>query len=141
MSSSEAEKLLYRQLVLTSSADAINQIESVIEEIKSELDVKADVYGNMMVAVTEAVNNGILHGNGGDESKKVFVDFEVKNQFRLCVKVRDEGSGFDPDSLSDPTAPENLENIGGRGVFLMQHLSDEISFSDEGRQVEMLFNI
>lgn len=141
MSSSEAEKLLYRQLVLTSSADAINQIESVIEEIKSELDVKADVYGNMMVAVTEAVNNGILHGNGGDESKKVFVDFEVKNQFRLCVRVRDEGPGFDPDSLSDPTAPENLENIGGRGVFLMQHLSDEISFSDEGRQVEMRFNI
>lgn len=141
MSSSEAQKLLYRQLVLTSSTDAINQIESVIEEIKSELDVKADVYGNMMVAVTEAVNNGILHGNGGDESKKVFVDFEVKNQFRLFVKVRDEGPGFDPDSLSDPTAPENLENIGGRGVFLMQHLSDEISFSDEGRQVEMRFNI
>lgn len=141
MSSPEAEKLLYRQLVLTSSADAINQIESVIEEIKSELDVKADVYGNMMVAVTEAVNNGILHGNEGDESKKVYVDFEVKNQFRLSVTVRDEGSGFDPDSLSDPTAPENLENIGGRGVFLMQHLSDEITFSDEGRQVQMLFNI
>lgn len=141
MSSPEAEKLLYRQLVLSSSTDAISQIESVVDEIKSELDVKADVYGNMMVAVTEAVNNGILHGNGGDETKKVYVDFEVKNQFRLSVKVRDEGPGFDPDSLSDPTAPENLENIGGRGVFLMQHLSDEISFSDEGRIVEMIFNI
>lgn len=141
MSSPEAEKLLYRQLVLSSSTDAISQIESVVDEIKSELDVKADVYGNMMVAVTEAVNNGILHGNGGDETKHVYVDFEVKNQFRLSVKVRDEGPGFDPDSLSDPTAPENLENIGGRGVFLMQHLSDEISFSDEGRIVEMIFNI
>lgn len=141
MSSPEAEKLLYRQLVLSSSTDAISQIESVVDEIKSELDVKADVYGNMMVAVTEAVNNGILHGNGGDETKKVYVDFEVKNQFRLSVKVKDEGPGFDPDSLSDPTAPENLENIGGRGVFLMQHLSDEISFSDEGRIVEMIFNI
>ncbi len=141
MSSPDTEKLLQRQLVLSSSSDAIHEVESIIDEIRSEFDVKEDVYGNMMVAITEAVNNGIHHGNKGDQSKSVFVHFEMKNHFRLIVRVRDEGSGFDPASLLDPTAPENIENIGGRGVFLMQHLSDEIEFSDEGRQVEMTFNI
>lgn len=141
MSSPDTEKLLQRQLVLSSSSDAIHEVESIIDEIRSEFDVKEDVYGNMMVAITEAVNNGIHHGNKGDQSMSVFVHFEMKNHFRLIVRVRDEGSGFDPASLLDPTAPENIENIGGRGVFLMQHLSDEIEFSDEGRQVEMTFNI
>ncbi len=59
----------------------------------------------------------------------------------MRVRVKDEGKGFDPNSLPDPTAPENIENIGGRGVFLMTHLSDSIEFEDDGRQVEMTFNI
>lgn len=141
MSSPDTEKLLFRQLLLNSSSDAIQEVESIVDEIRSELDVKEDVYANMMVAITEAVNNGIYHGNQGDPEKLVTVDFEMKTQFRLMVRVTDQGPGFDPDALSDPTAPENLENLGGRGVFLMQHLSDEIHFLDEGRQVEMWFNI
>lgn len=141
MSSPDTEKLLFRQLLLNSSSDAIQEVESIVDEIRSELDVKEDVYANMMVAITEAVNNGIYHGNQGDPEKQVTVDFEMKTQFRLMVRVTDQGPGFDPDALSDPTAPENLENLGGRGVFLMQHLSDEIHFLDEGRQVEMWFNI
>lgn len=141
MNSPEAEKLIFKQLVLHTNPDGIHQVEGVIEEIRSDLNVKEDVYGNMMVAVTEGVNNAILHGNKNDASKKVFVDFEMKHEFRLIVRIRDEGEGFDPDNLADPTAPENLENIGGRGVFLMRHLSDEISFQQDGRQVEMIFNI
>ena len=140
-SSTDTPKLLYKQLELESKPEVIHMIETVIDEIKAELEFKEDVYGNVMVAVTEAVNNSIFHGNKGDESKKVFLDFEMRNQYRLIVRIRDEGKGFDPLALNDPTAPENIENIGGRGVFLMEHLSDQISFSDEGRQVEMIFNI
>jgi serine/threonine-protein kinase RsbW len=94
-----------------------------------------------MVAITEAVNNSIYHGNRGDFSKWVFIRCAALNPYRILIAVEDQGSGFDPDSLPDPTAPENLENPGGRGVFLMRHLSDEIKFHNEGRRVEMVFNI
>lgn len=141
MSSTETQKLLYKQLTLPTSPDIIHKVETVVDEIKAELEFKEDVYGNVMVAVTEAVNNSVYHGNKEDKSKKIYIKFETHNQYRLVIKVRDEGPGFDPKSLPDPTAPENLENIGGRGVFLMEHLSDELSFSEDGREVEMVFNI
>lgn len=137
----DTASMLSRQLELASSPNVIHLIETVVDEIKSEFDFKEDVYGNVMVAVTEAVNNSIYHGNDGDESKKVYVSFEMKNPYRLLVKVRDEGPGFDPKSLADPTAPGNIDKIGGRGVFLMEHLSDELKFAEDGRQVEMVFNI
>lgn len=133
--------MLSKQLELASTPNVIHLIETVVDEIKAELNFKEDVYGNVMVAVTEAVNNSIFHGNRGDESKKVYVSFEMKNPYRLLVRVRDEGIGFDHKGLADPTAPENIDKIGGRGVFLMEHLSDELSFVDDGRQVEMVFNI
>lgn len=141
MSSSTNTSLLYKQLVLESKPDIIHLVENVVDQIKQELEFKEDVYGNVMVAVTEAVNNSVIHGNGSNEAKKVFIDFEMKNQYRLIVRVRDEGEGFDPGSLDDPTSPENVINIGGRGVFLMKHLSDQLRFEDDGRLVEMVFNI
>ncbi|MEO0897407.1 MAG: ATP-binding protein [Bacteroidota bacterium] len=140
-SPSETRKLLYKQLILPSSHDIIHDVEAVIDEIRAELEFKEDVYGNVMVAVTEAVNNAVFHGNKEDGNKKVFIDFEVINKYRLVVRVKDEGIGFDPNALPDPTAPENIVNIGGRGVFLMQQLSDELNFSDDGRVSEMVFNI
>ena len=140
-SSTETKKSLLKKLELETRPDVIHDIEVAIEEIKEKLNFQDDVYGNVMVAVTEAINNSIYHGNKEDQSKKIYLDFEMKNEYRLLVRVKDEGEGFDPDALADPTAPENLENIGGRGVFLMQHLADEIKFTDEGRVVEMCFNI
>ncbi|TAE51000.1 MAG: ATP-binding protein [Bacteroidetes bacterium] len=133
--------MLYKRLELPSTSDAIHKVEALIEEIAQDLDVKEDVYGNIMVAVTEAVNNSIIHGNKQDESKKVFVDIAMRHPYRLTIQVTDEGPGFNPESLPDPTAPENIENIGGRGVFLMRHLSDELSFHDDGKTAQMIFNI
>jgi serine/threonine-protein kinase RsbW len=140
-SSANLRPMIYRQLALPSIPSAIHEVETVVEEIRQELEFKDDVYANIMVALTEAVNNSIIHGNKSDESKKVYMEFEIPNDYRLLVRVHDEGIGFNPDDLPDPTAPENVDKIGGRGVFLMCELSDEIFFSEDGRQVEMIFNI
>lgn len=136
-----AEARMVKELEISSSPENIQKVERFIEQIRADWDFKDDVYGNVMVAITEAVNNSIYHGNKTDAGKSVWIRCQAINRFRIMVAVEDEGTGFDPNSLPDPTAPENLENPGGRGVFLMTHLSDEINFSDDGRKVEMIFNI
>ncbi len=140
-SSANLRPMIYKQLALPSTVESITEVEAVIEEIRQELKVKADVYANIMVALTEAVNNSIIHGNDSDASKKVYVEFEIPNNYRLLIRVHDEGVGFEPGMLPDPTAPDNVGKIGGRGVFLMEQLSDQIFYTDNGRQVEMIFNI
>lgn len=132
---------MQKELVIPSDPAKILLVEKFIEEIKAELEFKDDVYGNVMVAITEAVNNSILHGNQSNIQKSVFITAQTLNPYRLTVEVKDEGTGFNPDQLNDPTSPEFLENPGGRGVFLMRHLADEINFLDDGRIVQMIFNI
>lgn len=130
-----------KELIIPSQPDCIRKVEEFIDEIRSALEFREDVYGNVMVAITEAVNNSIHHGNSLDSQKTVTIRCEALNVFRLKVEVLDEGPGFDPDLLKDPTSEENLEKPGGRGVFLMRNLADEISFTDQGRRVQMIFNI
>lgn len=137
----QAETRMRKELVIKSDPDNIYLVEEFIEEVRSELEFKDDVYGNVMIAITEAVNNSIVHGNDGDSTKSVTIQCEAKNPYRLIVAVEDEGKGFDPDALPDPTAPENLGNPGGRGVFLMRNLADGITFKNDGKRVEMSFNI
>ncbi len=139
--SSQAQTRMLKELVIKSTPDNIYQVEEFIEEVRNSLEFKDDVYGNVMVAITEAVNNSIIHGNKGDSSKNVTILCHTQNPYRLLVAVEDEGDGFNPDDLPDPTAPENIEKAGGRGVFLMRTLSNEITFENEGRRVEMIFNI
>lgn len=125
---------------IVSQPESINIIEKVIDDIRTEFDVKEECYGNMLVAVTEAVNNAIQHGNKYDPMKMVNVSYEIDND-RIAFVIKDEGVGFDFYNLPDPTAPENLEKPTGRGVFLMKHLADQIIFSDQGKVVELYFNI
>lgn len=121
-----------------SISENIRMIESFIDNAKERFHLDDDIYGNIMIAVTEAVNNAIKHGNGNDKNKNVFLSL-ILNDSMIKFVVQDEGSGFNYDSLPDPTAPENLEKPGGRGIFLMKHLSDEVAFKDHGRIVELSF--
>ena len=91
-SSTETKKSLLKKLELETRPDVIHDIEVAIEEIKEKLNFQDDVYGNVMVAVTEAINNSIYHGNKEDQSKKIYLDFEMKNDYRLLVRVKDEGA-------------------------------------------------
>ena len=102
------------------------------------LKLNEDHYGNILIAVTEAVNNAIIHGNGNNEDKKVKVDVET-GEDRVVFIVADEGSGFDFNNLPDPTAPENIEKPDGRGIFLMKNLSDEVNFDLNGSKVSITF--
>jgi len=118
----------------------IRMIESFIDNAKEKFNLDDDIYGHIMIAVTEAVNNAIKHGNSNNLAKNVLLSLILQdNMIRFTVK--DEGSGFDFDNLPDPTAPENLEKPGGRGIFLMKHLSDEVEFKENGSMVEMRFYI
>ena len=81
-----------------------------------------------------------MHGNKLDEQKEVTIAFNLDNK-KLSVKVDDEGNGFDYAHIPDPTAPENIENVNGRGIFLMEKLSDGLNFSRNGATVELEFNM
>lgn len=123
-----------------SKADNIVIAEKLVDDVCKKFSVDEDFYGNILIAVTEAVNNAINHGNRQNPDKKVQLDF-VERADRLSFSIQDEGEGFDHNALPDPTDPENIEKISGRGVFLMKHLADEVEFSENGTRVEMIFKV
>lgn len=128
------------KLKFPSLMENIRIVESFIDNAKDKHDINDDIYGNIMIAVTESVNNAIKHGNHEDEKKNVNLFMELTDH-RIRFVIEDEGPGFDFTDLHDPTAPENLEKPGGRGIFLMKSLSDEVNFDNNGSMVELVFYV
>lgn len=128
-----------KEITINSSVENLAYVEKEIESIFDEYGISFDLFGNVLIAVTEAVNNAIQYGNRNDVTKQVLVIFNTSNG-NLKVAISDQGSGFDYESLPDPTDPENLEKLEGRGIFLMKSLSDKLSFHNSGSKVEMSFN-
>lgn len=125
-----------------SHPENLGVVESFIEEVLTKHQIGPDVFGNILISVTEAVNNAIYHGNQSDTNKKVKLSYLLNNDVKsISFIVEDEGSGFDYNNLPDPTAPENITMIGGRGVFLIKQLADWVIFNDEGNIVELQFKI
>lgn len=128
------------ELNIGSNVNNLRIIEGKVDEIMLTLGINKDEYGRILVATMEAVNNAIVHGNQYDNEKDVFISFEYDKK-DFIVKVKDQGIGFNPDCVPDPTSPENIENLRGRGVFLMKHLADDIGFNDIGNEVVMKFKL
>ena len=126
------------ELRFDSKPENIAVVEKLIDQISADHGIVAEHYGNVLIAMTEGVNNAIVHGNKLDETKSVSVSCAIDEK-TLVFRITDEGPGFDYDNLPDPTAPENIEKPHGRGVFLMRNLADECSFEDAGRIVELTF--
>lgn len=127
-------------LKIKSRLENIAKVESMIESFRVQYAINDEQYGNMLLASVEAVTNAIEHGNNLDEKKEVAIEArKCASDFRLSIK--DQGNGFNPDRLPDPTAPDLREQPDGRGVFLMRKLADEVCFSDGGRCVEMRFQL
>ena len=125
---------------IPSLAENIRIIESFIDNAKEKYELDDDIYGNIMIAVTEAVNNAIRHGNKDNSSKNVLISLSLDDGM-IKFKIQDEGDGFNFHQLPDPTSPENISKPGGRGIFLMKHLSDEVDFKDNGKVVELSFYV
>jgi len=127
-------------LQLPSKPESITQLELLIEQIADKHQVSEDTFANMMTCLNEIAINAIVHGNKLDESKKVIVNADVDAK-RVIWTITDEGEGFDYDHLPDPTAEENLENLTGRGVFIVKQLADQCIFNTKGNEVELHFKI
>ena len=121
---------IMQEIDFPSQAENIHLVEKLIDNVCEELQVHEDHYGNILIALTEAVNNAIHHGNGLDPEKKTIVICGQDND-KLKFVVKDEGPGFDFSNLPDPTDPDNIEKTNGRGIFLMKNLADEINFEEE----------
>ena len=127
-------------LTIPSIPSRISEVESFLQNAVSHSKISPDRYPDMLISLTEAVNNAIIHGNKQDEDKLVRIQMVHKEE-HLKIIVTDEGGGFDLDEVPDPTAPENIECCGGRGVYIMSRLADRITFQDNGSTVEMHFQI
>lgn len=120
------------KISIPSLMENIKIIESFIDNAKENFEINDDIYGNIMISVTECISNAIIHGNKGDKNKLVHLELLMEED-KLKFTIEDEGEGFDASILADPTAPENIEKPGGRGIFLMRNLSDEVRFEDGGK--------
>lgn len=126
-------------LEIGSDLKFMTEVELLIDTVCDDLKLNEDHYGNILIAVTEAVNNAITHGNLNEEDKKVKIEVTQEEQ-KVVFTIADEGKGFDFQNLPDPTAPENLEKPNGRGIFLMKNLSDEVNFDLNGSKVSITFD-
>lgn len=118
----------------------ISLIEPLVSSIFEKYAISNNLFGNVLVAVTEATNNAIHHGNKLDPKKQVRISYTVDEEMIRFI-IQDEGTGFNPENIPDPTDPENIEKSNGRGVFLMRRLADFVAFEDNGTKVCLGFKL
>jgi len=123
-------------VVIPSDAAEARRVQEEIEEVlRAHHYSPHDIFG-IKLALEEALVNAIKHGNQMDRSKTVQVAYRVTPD-RFDVLVVDQGPGFDPSDVPDPTAVENLERPSGRGVMLMKHYMNEVGYNECGNSVSM----
>jgi len=128
------------KIKIPSITDNVSVVESFIDNLKDKISLSDNIYGNILISVTEAVNNAIVHGNKEDKAKKVEL-YLKQSKKSISFIIKDEGPGFDESKIPDPTSPKNLDNLKGRGVFLIKNLTDNVKFRKKGSEVELVFNL
>ncbi|MCX7767466.1 MAG: ATP-binding protein [Flavobacteriales bacterium] len=128
------ESLFY----LKTDLESLIALEKILQKTLGN-QADEDLYSKALIALTEALNNAILHGNKSDMRKIIRVSYSECSKY-FTFKVSDEGEGFDYTSLPNPIDPDNLLKINGRGIFIMKNLADEVQFEDKGRTVVLKFS-
>jgi len=129
---------MLKKITIESEINNLRIVENAIDTMTNESGINQENYGKILISTLEAVNNAIVHGNKSDRNKHVHIELLIEKNM-LRVTVEDEGPGFKPESVPDPTKPENIELLNGRGVFLMKKLADKIEFNNKGKSVTMIF--
>jgi len=129
-----------KQLVLTSSYEELERVESLLNELQEALGFDDEFYARLMLTVSEAATNAVVHGNQLDPAKKATIHAE-SNGKTLTFITTDEGDGFEPEEVPSPLEEENLLKPSGRGVFLMQEYADGVEYQDEGRTLILKFKL
>ena len=126
------------EMICRSNQKEISHIENFLKKVSRHLHIDDEMMHRLLVSCTEAVNNAIVHGNKRDPDKQVVIRCVV-NKKTLTLYVKDEGNGFDSESIQDPRDEKNLLKESGRGVFLMRSLMDKVNFKKlkSGSVVEM----
>lgn len=127
-------------LKIKSDINEIHEVERFIEDICDYFNINNSYFGNIVVAVSEAVENSIIHGNKHNSAKMVQISFET-NQKGIVFTIEDEGDGFNFDNIPDPTDIQSNPDKRGTGIFLIKTLTDEALFLNNGRKIQLQFNI
>ncbi|WP_423129842.1 ATP-binding protein [Gaoshiqia sp. Z1-71] len=129
-----------RELNIPSSFVYLKEVDLFVRELLRHYHVSDSIAGYINLSICESVNNAILHGNKLDQAKNVKICAELADDF-LIVEVEDEGEGFNYHEMPDPTAVENIRNEGGRGLFIIRNLADQLSFKNNGSLVQLKFKL
>jgi serine/threonine-protein kinase RsbW len=128
------------KLTLASHPSNIALVSQLVDKVSQKYRLSDDLRGSLMISLTEAVNNAIIHGNRLDPSKQVNIHLQWRKN-KLCIQVSDQGNGFDHTKLPDPTCPEHICNCGGRGVYLINELCEKVEYVNGGSTVKMQLSV
>ena len=129
-----------KELRFSADLSNLDKVEKFVHSILDFEEVDERLYGNIIIAVTEGVTNAVVHGNQNDSEKDVHVQYN-STDITIEFRIKDQGEGFNFNEIPDPTLPENVEKLDGRGVFLITSLADQTEFHDNGSLIEMQFNL
>jgi len=118
------------ELKIPSNPDQLPLVDEMAQKAAREMGFTKEQSDDVSIAVTEIVNNAIIHGNNADNTKSVILTFKIEED-RLTIVITDEGIGFNPDDIEDPTKPENILKSKGRGIYIVKQLMDQVYFRIE----------
>ena len=125
------------EIIISNDSHLLKETSKKLISNLKERQIDEEIIFDIHVGFEEALRNAMIHGNKSNPGKKVKVYTEISDE-KVTISVEDEGKGFDPNKLPDPTVGENLLKESGRGVYLIKHLMDESRYENDGRKVIMV---